>query len=99
MENKLPESITIGERVFVLNIWQAEETNEILPDWWFVSYDPEDKMSLPAEVHNKEYWYFLSSADETREGAIADMEERISTMIIDEQTIARNVVKHDRTAS
>lgn len=92
MKNSLPEKITIGDRVFVLNIWQAEETNEILPNWWFVSYDPEDEMSLPAEVHNKEYWYFLSSADETKEEAIADMEERISMMIIDEQTIKKNAI-------
>lgn len=98
MEN-LPEKITIGERVFVRYIMQAAPDDELFPNWWFVMYEPEDKMTLPAEVHNKEYWYFLSSANETREGAIADMEERISTMIIDEQTIAHNIVKHGRTAS
>lgn len=91
MEN-LPEKITIGERVFVRNIMQAAADDEIFPNWWFITYDPEDKLTLPADVHNKHEWYFLASAGETKEEAIADMEERISTMIIDEQTIKKNAI-------
>lgn len=98
MEN-LPEKITIGERVFVRDIMQAAPDDEIFPNWWFITYDPKDKMTLPAYVHNKHEWYYLASSGETKEEAIADMVERISTMIIDEQTIAHNIVKHDRTAS
>lgn len=98
MEN-LPEKITIGERVFVLNIMQAAADDEIFPNWWFITYEPDDRLTLPANVHNKHEWYYLASSGETKEEAIADMEERISTMTIDEQTIAHNAVKHDRTAS
>lgn len=98
MEN-LPEKITIGERVFVRNITQAAADDEIFPNWWFIIYEPEDKLTLPAYAHNKHEWYYLASVGETKEEAIADMEERVSTMIIDEQTIAHNIVKHDRTAS
>ena len=98
MEN-LPEKITIGNRVFVRSIMQAGADDEIFPNWWFMMYEPEDKLTLPAYVHNKHEWYYLASSCETKEEVIADMEERISTMIIDEQTIAHNIVKHDRTAS
>ena len=92
MENKLPESITIGDRVFVRNIMQTTADDEIFPNWWFITYDPEDSLSLPANVHNKHEWYYLASMGETKEEAIADMEERISTMIIDEQTIKKNAI-------
>lgn len=87
---ELPETITIGERVYSLNIWQDSSDDGIFSKWWFVSYVVKDKSGLPPKVHNKEYWYFLQSAEETREAAVADMQERLENMIIDEKTIKQN---------
>ena len=87
---ELPETITIGERVYSLDIWQDSSNDKVCPKWWFVSYVVKDELGLPPEVHNKEYWYFLQSAEETREAAVADMQERLENMIIDEKTIKQN---------
>jgi len=87
---ELPETVTIGERVYSLNILQDSSDDGVFPKWWFVSYVVKDELGLPPRVHDKEYWYYLQSAEETREAAIADMQERLENMIIDEETINCN---------
>lgn len=87
---ELPETITIGERVYSLNIWQEPSDDGIFSKWWFVSYERKDESELPPQVHDKKFWYYLQSAEETREAAVADMQERLDNMIIDEETIKQN---------
>ena len=89
----LPKSITIGERVFLLHIYQVDEDDDFIPFWWIAAYFPADEQGLPPIVHDNKDWYYLVSTSESKEDAILDMYNKISTMNIDESVINKNKIK------
>lgn len=81
MEN-LPCNLTINGIDYVFVEQQFSEHAKILPNWWSVGYDPIGG-GLPPWVHNKHEWYYLCTTAPTKEEALADLTERVTTMILD----------------
>ena len=81
MEN-LPYNLTINGINYVFLEEQFSEHSDLLPNWWCVRYEPIGG-GLPPHVHNKECWYYLCTTAPTKEEALADLTERVTTMILD----------------
>ena len=81
MEN-LPYNLTINGINYVFVEQQFSEHEEIFPNWWSVRYDPFGG-GPPPWVHNKHKGYYLCTTAPTKEEALADLTERVTTMILD----------------
>lgn len=81
MEN-LPCNLTVKGITYVFVEQQFSEHSYLLPNWWNIRYEPIGG-GLPPRVHDKEYWYYLCVTAPTKEEALADLTERVTTMILD----------------
>lgn len=81
MEN-LPGNLTVKGITYVFVEQQFSEHSDLLPNWWNIRYEPIGG-GLPPRVRDKEYWYYLCVTAPTKEEALADLTERVTTMILD----------------
>ena len=81
MEN-LPCNLTINGINYVFIEQQFSEHCDLLPNWWYIGYEPIEG-GLPPQVHNKEEWYYLCATAPTKEEALDDLTGRINSMITD----------------
>lgn len=82
--DKLPGILTINNQDYILEETQFSKHANLLPGWWSFMYRPLDRrFVLPPNVHNKHEWYYLCTTAPTKEEALADLTERVTTMILD----------------
>ena len=79
----IPSILTFKGKDYILEETHFSKHIEILPGWWSFMYTPLDSDGLPPYVHNKHEWYFLCTTAPTKEEALADLTERVTTMILD----------------
>lgn len=76
-EGKLPESIDYGGKKYTLKAHECSDEN--FGGWWFFGYM--DETDRPANVHDKEYWYYLCAMGKNREEAYNDILEKYTNMV------------------
>jgi len=79
---KLPFNLTINGIDYVFVERQISKHNVILPNWWCISYEPFGG-GLPPHVNNAHEGYYLCATAPTKDEALNDLIERVSTMILD----------------
>ena len=88
----LPPNLIVDGKTYDLIGGKCNESSKMFSNWWWYKYvDSSKNPDMPIQAADNSSMYYLCAMQETKEKAIADMLERLNSMveIVTEETLEK----------